>query len=199
MPSWRRRNQVRPGLISLNPPMTVTRRIRSPGRARNKPLKPLRGECRVYSGVPVVTTLVCFTLFRTRGCGCIGHPAIPAPSVFREAKCFMHHSGASRRGNAESRLKLERRHCEELIHHIALAKPTGVLPLAGPIAGSAVRLDGYDGYRAVSPRCRTPLLFAIPRPAIDSRTTDNTVRRRREASSRCHGNRLAARAWEVTL
>jgi hypothetical protein len=33
----------------------------SPGRARNKPLKPLRGECREESGEPVVTTLVCFT------------------------------------------------------------------------------------------------------------------------------------------
>jgi len=32
-------------------------------------------------GEPVVTTLVCF-LFRTRGCGCIGHPAFPAPSDF---------------------------------------------------------------------------------------------------------------------
>src|SRR5439155_25685513 len=31
----------------------------SPGRARNKPLKTLRGQCRVYSGEPVVTTLVC--------------------------------------------------------------------------------------------------------------------------------------------
>src|SRR5437667_3059698 len=26
--------------------------------------------------------LVCFVLFRTRGCGCIGHPAFPAPSEF---------------------------------------------------------------------------------------------------------------------
>ncbi len=62
--------------------MTVTTRIRSPGRARNKPLKPLRGECRVYSGEPVVTTLVCFFIC-TRGCGCSGHPAFPAPSSFR--------------------------------------------------------------------------------------------------------------------
>src|SRR6266487_6566761 len=53
----------------------------SPRRARRKPLKPLRGECREESGEPVVTTLVCFILFRTRGCGCIGHPAFPAPSV----------------------------------------------------------------------------------------------------------------------
>ena len=34
------------------------------------------------SGVTVVTMLVCFVLFCTRGCGCIGHPAFPAPSVF---------------------------------------------------------------------------------------------------------------------
>src|SRR5664280_2449566 len=33
---------------------------RSPGRARRKPLKPLRGECRAISGVTVVTTLVCY-------------------------------------------------------------------------------------------------------------------------------------------
>ena len=32
-------------------------------------------------GGPVVTMLVCFVLFRTRGCGCSGHPAFPAPSL----------------------------------------------------------------------------------------------------------------------
>ena len=31
------------------------KQARSPGRARRKPLKPLRGECRVISGVTVVT------------------------------------------------------------------------------------------------------------------------------------------------
>jgi hypothetical protein len=36
------------------------------------------------SGVTVVTMLVCFILFRTRGCGCIERPAFPAPSDFRE-------------------------------------------------------------------------------------------------------------------
>src|SRR5229473_7422315 len=59
------------------------KQARSPGRARRKPLKPLRGECRVISGVTVVTMLVCFVLFRTRGCGCSGHPAFPAPSEFQ--------------------------------------------------------------------------------------------------------------------
>src|ERR1700688_159844 len=31
------------------------KKARSPGRARRKPLKPLRGECRAFSGVTVVT------------------------------------------------------------------------------------------------------------------------------------------------
>ena len=31
------------------------KQARSPGRARRKPLKPLRGECRAFSGVTVVT------------------------------------------------------------------------------------------------------------------------------------------------
>jgi hypothetical protein len=53
------------------------------------------------SGKPVVTTLVCFVLFRTRGCGCGGHPAFPAPSVFLGER-ILHRSGVSRRGNAES-------------------------------------------------------------------------------------------------
>src|ERR1700733_12136018 len=40
------------------------KQARSPGRARRKPLKPLRRECRVFSGVTVVTTLVCFFILR---------------------------------------------------------------------------------------------------------------------------------------
>src|SRR6476646_2902289 len=39
-----------------------------------------------------------------RGCGCIGHPAFPAPSVYRGANGFCKTSGAPRRGNAESRV-----------------------------------------------------------------------------------------------
>src|SRR6266481_4215410 len=37
------------------------------------------------SGEPVVTNS-CVS-FRTRGCGCNGHPAFPAPSDFHRAKC----------------------------------------------------------------------------------------------------------------
>src|SRR5213596_1145399 len=53
------------------------------------------------SGVTVVTTLVCFILFRTRDCGRIGRPAFPAPSVTKGER-FMHSSDASRREDAES-------------------------------------------------------------------------------------------------
>ena len=87
-----------------NPLMTVTRRIRSPGRARNKPLKPLRAgmpgdlgcTCGDYARV------LCFK-YCTRGYGCGGHPAFPTPSVFWGA-WFWHSSGASRRGIADLRL-----------------------------------------------------------------------------------------------
>jgi hypothetical protein len=60
----------------------------------------------VISGGPVVTTLVCLLHIRTRGCGCIGHPAFPTPSILREAKQFLQNSGASRREIVESHLKL---------------------------------------------------------------------------------------------
>src|SRR6266478_6005461 len=85
--------------------MTVTRRIRRRGEhaisrktiARGMPVDPSE---------PVVTTLVCFVLFRTRGCGCSGHPAFPAPSVYRGANGVCNNSGDQRRGNAESYLHL---------------------------------------------------------------------------------------------
>ncbi len=54
---------------------------------------------------PVVTTLVCFILFRTRGFGCSGRPAFPAPSL-SWANGFCQNSDASRRGIAGSYLKL---------------------------------------------------------------------------------------------
>jgi hypothetical protein len=38
----------------------------------------LRGECRVFSGVTVVTCLRAF-YFCTQGCGRIERPAFPAP------------------------------------------------------------------------------------------------------------------------
>jgi hypothetical protein len=49
-----------------------------------------------------VATLVCFVLFRTRGCGCGGHPAFPAPSVFLGRKGSCKTRAHWRCGRAES-------------------------------------------------------------------------------------------------
>ena len=53
--------------------------------------------------VTVVTTLVCFILFRTRGRGCGGTRHSPRPLLGEE---FKHTSGASRRGGAKLCRKL---------------------------------------------------------------------------------------------
>ena len=53
------------------------------------------------TGVTVVTMLVCFVSFRTRGYGCSERPAFPAPSEFLGER-FLHNPGALRRGNEES-------------------------------------------------------------------------------------------------
>jgi hypothetical protein len=56
----------------------------SPGRARRKPLKPLRAGMPGDSGVLVVTRVRSTTTKCTRGRGCSGHPAFPTPSKGRE-------------------------------------------------------------------------------------------------------------------
>jgi len=77
---WSRPNRVRVRLQSAGDGGKTNS---SPGRARNKPLKPLRRERRVISGEPVVTPCA---FFLHTGHGCIGHPALPAPSDFHEGK-----------------------------------------------------------------------------------------------------------------
>src|SRR5260370_8952818 len=80
--------------------MTVTRRIRSPGRARNKPLKPLRAGMPGESGEPSVTTLVCFTSpFAREAAGALGTRHSPRP-----LRTVQRHSGASRREIADAHL-----------------------------------------------------------------------------------------------
>jgi hypothetical protein len=54
------------------------KKARSPGRARSKPLKPLRAGMPGCPGELVVTNSCGFN-FSTRGCGCIAHPAFPTP------------------------------------------------------------------------------------------------------------------------
>src|SRR3954454_9343490 len=60
-------------------------KARSPGRARRKPLKPLRAGMPDDSGEPVVTTSCALYPFRTRDCGCIERPAFPTPSDLQMA------------------------------------------------------------------------------------------------------------------
>jgi hypothetical protein len=67
MSSWRRRSRPNRAQTAIDPLATVTKRNSSPGRARRKPLKPLRGESRVISGVPVVTTVCYYQCTRAAG------------------------------------------------------------------------------------------------------------------------------------
>jgi hypothetical protein len=81
-------------------------KARSPGRVRGRPLKPLRAGMPGDPGATVVTN-ACVLLLYTRGRGCNGHPAFPAPlgvaprPPFQGEK-YTHHSGATRRGNADT-------------------------------------------------------------------------------------------------
>jgi hypothetical protein len=72
------------------------KQARSPGRARRKPLKPLRREGRVFRRT-CGSTPVLFCC--TGGCGCAKHPAFPAPSLLEGGK-FLAYLGriASREG-----------------------------------------------------------------------------------------------------
>ena len=134
----------------------MTRRIRSPGRARNKPLKPLRAGMPGDPGEPSVTTLVCFVLFRTRGCGCGGHPAFPTPSVFLGR---MVHAQPGRSAPRECGV-VSCRHCEE---------PTGRAN-ARPMTGSATKQSTLSCLRHGLLRfARNDDLCALPRPACGER------------------------------
>ena len=64
------------------------KRARSPGRARRKPLKPLRGECRMFSGVTVVTMLACLFYFTCEAAGASCAPGIPCALLFPRVVCI---------------------------------------------------------------------------------------------------------------
>jgi hypothetical protein len=100
------------------------KQARSPGRARNKLLKPSRAGMPGDPGATVVTN-ACAFYHCARGCGCNGHPAFPAPLLGSRRSPlgvaprpllggqFLHNSGAMRGENACVHPKLEQRHCEE--------------------------------------------------------------------------------------
>src|SRR5437868_3891418 len=60
-------------------------KARSLGRARRKPLKPLRGECAGLVRCDRGDYARMLFLFCMRGCGCIERPAFPAPSDLQMA------------------------------------------------------------------------------------------------------------------
>src|SRR6266568_60823 len=95
------------------------KQARSPGRARRKPLKPLRAGTSGDSGVLVVTRVRSTTTKCTRGRGCNGHPAFPTPS---KGGRFINGSGALRGEVAKLRLQL---------HVIASAAKQSILSLRG--------------------------------------------------------------------
>src|SRR6202521_5275498 len=75
------------------------KKARSPGRARSKPLKPLRGECRAFSGVTVVTNArVYYTPRAAAGASGARHSLRPLSS---EGQKFGQTSDAWRRENAD--------------------------------------------------------------------------------------------------
>src|SRR3984957_17346329 len=63
-------------------------KARSPGRARNKPLKPSRAGMPGDPGATVVTN-ACAFYHCARGYGCNGHPAFPAPPWGSATPCAM--------------------------------------------------------------------------------------------------------------
>src|SRR5579863_2089905 len=75
------------------------KKARSPGRARYKLLKPLRGECRVNRCDRGDYACV-FFISHTRLRALSERPAFPAPSDFEKARVSLINSGALRRGNA---------------------------------------------------------------------------------------------------
>src|SRR6266403_2516400 len=75
---------AQPGLDKTYPQVMVANKPGSPGRARRKPLKPLRAGMPGDSGVLVVTRVRSTNTKCTRGRGCNGHPAFPTPSKGRE-------------------------------------------------------------------------------------------------------------------
>src|SRR4030088_2747164 len=101
---WRQVRGVKSAQPGLDKNISVGdggKQARSPGRARRKPLKPLRAGTSGDSGVLVVTRVRSTTTKCTRGRGCNGHPAFPTPSLGGR---FINGSGASRGEAAKARL-----------------------------------------------------------------------------------------------
>src|SRR5579871_6968220 len=83
------------------PQVTVTQKPVSPGRARHKPLTPLRRECRCFGWTCGEYACVLFA-FAHEAAGAAQHPAFPAPSLSSRDTVVATTRTLLRRGNAES-------------------------------------------------------------------------------------------------
>jgi hypothetical protein len=105
------------------------KQARSPGRARRKPLKPLRAGMPGDFGVLVVTRVRSTNTKCTRDRGCNGHPAFPTPSLGGRSS---NASGASRRGIANAYLEpigcLNRRSCLKIESELCAASWRSATP-----------------------------------------------------------------------
>jgi hypothetical protein len=99
--SWRPLAGVKLATMLCIAPMTVTKKSWTPGRARRKPLKPLRGESRAEPVNLWWTYSYAFS-FCMRGCGCIRASGFPCALCFQGTTCLQD-SGSSRRGNTGAR------------------------------------------------------------------------------------------------
>jgi hypothetical protein len=79
------------------------KRARSPGRARRKPLKPLRAGMPGDSGVLVVTRVRSTTIIAHETAGALGIRHSPRPLSGGK---YVHGPGASRRGDVQLRLMI---------------------------------------------------------------------------------------------
>src|SRR5467141_1678062 len=86
------------------------KRARSPGRARRKPLKPLRAGMPGDPGGPVVATLVCHQHFAHEAAGAPGTRHSPRPPTGREIHAT---TRAHRAARSRTRVCSWGRHCEE--------------------------------------------------------------------------------------
>jgi len=128
------------------------KQARSPGRARRKPLKPLRAGMSGDSGVLVVTRVRSTNTKCTRGRGCNGHPAFPTPSLGGR---FINGSGAWRGEVVNARL----RPCLKIESERSCAAARPAPPTASS-EGGLRRSRGYAGHRLPRVLVRRRILLA---------------------------------------
>src|SRR5882672_8765303 len=156
------------------------KRARSPGRARRKPLKPLRAGTSGDSGVLVVTRVRSTNTKCTRGRGCNGHPAFPTPSL---GERFINGSGAWR---GEGERVSATRICNETpsFRDAPLgAGPESILPVVVMDSGLALRAPRNDGSQLgcclkIKSEMRARGASRSPRPARLCNPEDRCARRR---------------------